>query len=67
MTATNELRFIERGGKKILQQKWLLPIYFTDRDLRELASHNGKPWPSKWVDVPIEKEEMEPGRGNERG
>lgn len=59
MTATSELRFVERDGKKILQQKWLLPLVFTEQDLRETAVHNGKPWPSEWRDVPVEKEEKQ--------
>lgn len=43
MILTNDLRFIERDGKRILQQKWA-SVYYP-------ASNN------EWRDVPMEKSE----------
>lgn len=37
---TAYLKFIERDGKRILQQRWQVPEY---------------PWMMEWRDVPLEK------------
>lgn len=52
-----ELRFIERDGRKILQQEHFLPIYFDPKDPESSGLKYGDKWPKEWRDVPLVKEE----------
>jgi hypothetical protein len=47
-TPSMELRFIERDGKKVLQQLWYLPVAINPM----LYVENFK-WPTEWRDVPL--------------
>jgi hypothetical protein len=47
---SNKLRFIERDGKRVLQQEWLLPIVIPEDFDMELVM---KGLPTEWRDVPF--------------
>lgn len=52
---SSELRFIERDGRKILQQKWYLPFYYDDTlTEKEMATFQ---IPHEWKDVPLIQDE----------
>lgn len=57
MSATNNLRFVIRDGKRILQQEHFLPFCFdpniSDEDAAKFEL------PMEWRDVPLVNEEEE--------
>jgi hypothetical protein len=63
MSATFNLRFIERDGKKILQQEHFLPVamdVLRDDPMANEVLRNG--WPTEWRDIPLIKEEPQDKR-----
>lgn len=57
MSATNNLRFIERDGKKILQQEHFLPFCIDPWAKPEEAANYKIP--TEWRDVPLVTEDKQ--------